>query len=157
LEKKNKADTANLTVENIKLKDRVTKLEQIQTHNYNKKHIAKLDDNIEKIKQVSTLVPEEQYSANINAFCEMNSESNIKQIDSQYSNISASDITNNTSNSDESDSAFSNIFENVSDTISNPDIYRVHKENSNEIREGNQKKKLQNQGLVQNVFDIQNK
>ncbi|CAG8657986.1 2710_t:CDS:2 [Gigaspora rosea] len=139
LEKKNKADTANLTAENIKLKDRVTKLEQIQSHNDNKKHIAKLDDDIEKIKQVSTLVPEEQYSANINPSCEMNSGGNLKQIDSRYGNTSASDITDNTSNSDEPDGAFSNISENVSDTASNPD-----------------KKKLQSQGTAQNTSDIQN-
>ncbi|RIB04587.1 hypothetical protein C2G38_2222000 [Gigaspora rosea] len=139
--------------EEFALKDKATKLEQIQTHNDNKKHIAKLDDDIKKIKQISTLVPEEQYSANINASCEMNSEGNLKQIDSQYGNTSASDITDNTSNSNEPDSAFLNISKNVSDTTSNPDVY---KKNSNEIREGNQKKKLQSQGSVQNTSDIQN-
>ncbi|CAG8590946.1 8103_t:CDS:2 [Racocetra fulgida] len=185
LEKKNKADTDNLTAENIKLKDKVTKLEQIQTYNVNKKHIAKLNNNIKKIKQISILLPEEQYSANINASCEINSESNFKQIDSRYGNTFASDITDNTSNSDEPDGAFSNISENVFDTASNPNVCQetvtqysasicmetkssedkeiekfldqVHKENSNKIRERNQKKKLQSQGSVQNASDIQNK
>ncbi|CAG8701453.1 3955_t:CDS:2, partial [Racocetra fulgida] len=81
-----------------------------------------------------------QYLININASCEMNSEGNIKQIDSQYGNISISDITDNILNSDEPDGAFSNISENVSDTASNPD-----------------KKKLQSQGSVQNASDIQDK
>ncbi|CAG8767424.1 19714_t:CDS:1, partial [Racocetra fulgida] len=73
---------------------------QIQIHNDNKKHIAKLDDKIKKIKHVNIFIPKEQYSANINAFCKINTEDNLKQIDSQYGNTSVSDITNNTSNSD---------------------------------------------------------
>ncbi|KAF0363407.1 hypothetical protein F8M41_013947 [Gigaspora margarita] len=90
----------------------------------------------------------------------MNSEGNLKQIDSRYGNISASDITDNTSNSDELDGAFSDISENVSDnaqetatqcfalicmeTESSEDKEIkefLHKENiSNEIRERNRKK-----------------
>ncbi|CAG8618728.1 16680_t:CDS:2 [Gigaspora rosea] len=163
LEKKNQADTANLTAENNKLKDKATKLEQIQTHNDNKKHIAKLDDDIKKIKQISTLVPEEQYSANINASCEMNSEGNLKQIDSQYGNTSASDITDNTSNSNEPDKNSDQCSTSICmETKSSEDkeieefLDQVYKKNSNEIREGNQKKKLQSQGSVQNTSDIQN-
>ncbi|CAG8727841.1 4953_t:CDS:2, partial [Racocetra fulgida] len=60
-------------------------------------------NDIEKIKQISILILEKQYSANINASCEINSESNFKQINSQYDNTSISDITDNTSNSDEPD------------------------------------------------------
>ncbi|CAG8521600.1 19770_t:CDS:2, partial [Racocetra fulgida] len=104
----------------------------------------------------------EQYLSNINAFCEMNFDSNFKQIDSRYSNTSVSDITDNTSNFDEPDS---DISKNISDNTSNPDIYQkiieefldqMYKENSNKIKEGNQKKKFQIQGLVQNTSDIQN-
>ncbi|CAG8824644.1 33222_t:CDS:2, partial [Gigaspora margarita] len=95
-----------------------------------------------EIKQVSTLVPEEQYSANINASCEMNSEGNLEQIDSRYGNTSASDITDNTSNSDEPDE----------DKEIKEFLDRVHKENiSNEIRERNRKKKLQSQQNTSNI------
>src|SRR5437588_2744864 len=70
LEKKSKADTINLTTENIELKDRVTKLEQSQK------------------QQVSTLVPQEHSSVNIDASCRTNSEGNLKQ-DSGHDNTSA--------------------------------------------------------------------
>ncbi|CAG8678940.1 15553_t:CDS:2 [Cetraspora pellucida] len=129
------------SLEEYALKDRVTKLEQNQTQSDNKNQIDKLDDDIGKIKQISTLIPQEQSSANITSFCETNSEDNPKQIDSRYT--SASDITDNTSNSD----AFSDISENVSDNVSN----LISENISNKIRERNREKNLQSQGSMQNT------
>ncbi|RHZ78559.1 hypothetical protein Glove_161g54 [Diversispora epigaea] len=97
LEKKNKADTINLTAENIELKDRVTKLEQSQK------------------QQVSTLVPQKHSSANIDASCGTNSEGNPKQ-DSGHDNTSAPDISVNGSNSDEHQKETSSRVSNSSST-----------------------------------------
>ncbi|CAG8616574.1 7174_t:CDS:1, partial [Diversispora eburnea] len=106
LKRKNKTDTINLTVENIKLKTRVIKLEQKQLQNDKGSNlIFKLDGDIKEIKQVDMLTLKKQSSTSIskvsiaNVSCRINSDDTLKQIVLQHNDILISDISNNTSNS----------------------------------------------------------
>ncbi|CAG8537253.1 14846_t:CDS:2 [Cetraspora pellucida] len=133
------------------------KLEQKQSQSDKEKsiHIAKLDDNVRKIEQVSILIPKEQSSTSINT-CKINSDDISEQIVSQCDDTSISDISDNTSNSDiyqESKAQFSTSLIHMEPKLleekkEDEFLDSIYKEKvSKEIIQKIRKKKLQDQDL----------